>query len=174
MYEGSACQPWHEGRDLHRVPTPVATPAEYIISPAPAEYESEGQEQPRPQCPAAREANPAIIGAACNQRGHCERVRNDERDEAKIKHRGMDDHARVAKKRIQSPAILRSKKNALCGLECVCGDPVEVLIQLGEWILEEDVHSNKERHRDAGNSDDPGQELTVAVPFAQGNKRREG
>src|SRR5690349_5981543 len=141
MEESSACQPGHERRDLHRVPAPVTAPAEDIIRPPSPEYESEGEEQPCPQGPAACQANPAVVSATRDQCRDRERVRDDEGDEAKIEHRGMDDHARVTEKRIQSASVIRREQDAIGRSERIWLDSVEGLIQLCKGVLEKDIHT---------------------------------
>ena len=173
VQKSGAGQPGHEGRDLDRVPAPVAAPAENVISPAAAEHQAEGQEQPGPQGPAAGEAYPAIVGAACDQRGDGESVRDNEGDKSKIQHRGMDDHARMAQERVQSLPIGRGEQDAVRRLEGVRADPLKGLIKLRKRVLEKQVHAQEEGHGNARDHDHPRQEFAVAVPLAESHQRGE-
>ena len=109
MQKSSSGQPGHEGRDFDWVPSPVAAPAEHIISPTPAKQQPEREKEPGDQRPAARDTNPDIIFAPDCQRADGKAIGDNKADKAQIEHRRVDDHARVTQERIQPLPIAGAK-----------------------------------------------------------------
>jgi len=68
VQEGCAGEPGHEGGDLHRIPAPVTAPTQDIISPAPSQDQSQREEKPGHQRPAAGDADPAVVSTSGDQR----------------------------------------------------------------------------------------------------------
>ena len=173
--KGRTGQPGHEGGDFHRIPAPVTTPAQHIISPAPAQHQPQREEQPGHQRPAPGQSDPAVIGASGDQRGHRKGKRNDKGDEAQVKHGWVDDHARVAQQRVEAVAIRGSIQGGSNWLEHVRhhitarGSP-----QALEGILDENAQHEEEGQGDQRNHDHPGQKFAVTVPLAQRNCRSKG
>ena len=139
VQEGSAREPWHEGCDLNRIPAPVAAPSQNVVGPSSPKDQSQSQEEPRHQGPAASNPDPAIVASSGDQRRHGESIGDHEGHETQVQHRRMNDHSRVPKKRIQTLAVgrcrgVRTFGSKKCGcLHALRGDP-----DTGEWILEDD------------------------------------
>ena len=101
-------QPRHEARVLHRVPAPVAAPAQHGIGPVHAEKNAAGQKQPRHHRPDARDPDPLLAGVAHHQRAQRKRKRHREANIPEIKHRRMNHHLRVLQQGIEPVAIGRN------------------------------------------------------------------
>src|SRR4030095_14592443 len=65
-------EPGHEGRVLHRIPCPVAAPAQYVIAPPAADKETEGEEVPGDDGPAPGDGDPLLSRALDDQCRHRE------------------------------------------------------------------------------------------------------
>ena len=100
-----AGEPGKEGGVLHRIPHPVAAPAENVISPGGTQHDAGALEKPGDDGPAARGVNPAVAGRFRNQRRHGEGEGNREPHVAEIKHRRMNHHRPILQQRIQAHAV---------------------------------------------------------------------
>ena len=170
VQEGSAGQPGHEGRDLDRVPAPEATPTQHVVSPAAAKHETQREEQPGPQRPAAGEARPAVVGAPGDQRSNREGKGNHERDKTQVQHGRVDDHAWMPQERIKAAPVWGGESHAAGRLEGSRHNVTCHLPETGKRILEEDVHREEESQRYRGDHDHPGQKFAVTFPLTQGDR----
>src|SRR5437899_7312761 len=68
MQEGGARQPRHQRGIFHRVPSPVAAPAEHGIGPMRPEQNASALEAPGDHRPLARDVNPLLTRIAAQQR----------------------------------------------------------------------------------------------------------
>ena len=100
-----AGQPWHERSIFHRIPSPVAAPAENGIGPVRAEENADGQEAPGHHGPAAGDVDPFFAGIFHDERAQREREWHGEADVSQIQHGRVNDHFGILQKRIQSGAI---------------------------------------------------------------------
>ncbi len=98
-------EPRQTGGVFHRIPGPVATPAQLFVRPAHAEHVADGQKQEREQHPLARGDDPFVVEPAGYQRGHAERKRYRAPDEARVQRRRVDDHPVVLQQRVQALAV---------------------------------------------------------------------
>ncbi len=97
VQKGCADQPGHKAGVFHRVPAPVAAPAQHVVGPAPAQNQPDGEKQPGHQRPAAGGPNPGgLVGSTRNQGGHGKGIRNDKADKAQVQRGGMANHAGVS------------------------------------------------------------------------------
>ena len=113
MHQRRAHQPRHEGRVLHRVPEPPATPAQFVIRPPTAEHDADGQKAPRQRRPWPRPARPCGVELATDQRSDGKRECHREADITHIEHRRMDHHTRVLQQRVQITAFSRRRQQTL-------------------------------------------------------------
>ena len=70
-----------------------------------AEQLADAEKRPGGERPAARRDDPALVGAAREQRAHRERERDRQPDVAEIEHRRVGDHVRVLEARVESGAV---------------------------------------------------------------------
>ena len=112
VQEGGADEPRHQRGVLDRVPPPVAAPAELRVRPAGAEQDADPQEQPGDQREAAGGADPARVEPPGDQGADRERERDREEDVARVEHRRVDRHRRVAEQRVEPDALGRHRVEA--------------------------------------------------------------
>ena len=105
MQKGGGGQPGQQRRVLHRVPAPIAAPAEHVIRPPHAEQQPDRLDAPRRQHPAADGAQPAGIEPAGDHRGDGEGEGHGEAHVAHQQHRRMHQHAGVLQERVQAGAV---------------------------------------------------------------------
>ena len=105
MQKSRARQPGHQRGVLHRIPHPVAPPAQHRISPVRAQQNPHPLEAPGDHGPAARQVNPLLPRITAQQRGQRESKRDGETGVAGIQNRRMDDHLRILQQRIETIAI---------------------------------------------------------------------
>ncbi len=101
MQQRGCRQPGHEGRVLHRIPEPPATPAKLVIGPVAAERDTRGQAAPGNKgqatpARARRDRRPSIRAATAGE-GHRQP------DIAKIEERRMDRQRRILQQRSSGP-----------------------------------------------------------------------
>ena len=106
MQQHSCQQPRHQGGILHRVPAPVAAPAQHFIGPVAANENARPQESPGYECPFPGRFQPAIIlrvlpkGSCPVGKRHCQKgIANKDNG-------GMNGHPGVLQQWIQPYAIL--------------------------------------------------------------------
>jgi hypothetical protein len=80
-------EPRHQRGVLDRVPGVVAAPAHLLVGPVRAEELTDAERRPRDERPAAGGHNPALVGAAGEQRPHRESERHGEADVAEVEQR---------------------------------------------------------------------------------------
>src|SRR6266851_7941609 len=102
-------QPRHQGSILHRVPAPVASPAQHAIRPMRAQKNPTRQEQPRHHRPSPRNVDPLLSRIPHHQRPQRKRKRNRKSDITQVKHGRMDHHLRILQQRIQPKPIRRHR-----------------------------------------------------------------
>ena len=105
VQERRADQPRHQRRVLHRIPGPVAAPAELGVGPAGAEQDPDPEEEPGGERERPREPDPLRVQPPRDQRADRERERHREQRVARVQHRGVDHHARVAQQRVEPGAL---------------------------------------------------------------------
>ncbi len=153
MQERGPGQPRDQRRVLDRIPRPIAAPAELAVGPAGAEREADGEEDPGDEREAAGRADPARVELPGDQGADRERERDREEDVARVEHRRVHRHRRVAEQRRQPGALRRdrvggSERPALRPREEDAGD-----------------HQPDEEDRDAGEDRGrPRRHLAMAVP----------
>ena len=98
-------EPRHQRRVLDRVPRVVAAPADLDVRPVRAEQLADAEERPRGERPAARRDDPALVGAAREQRAHRERERDRQPDVAEVEQRRVREHVRVLQARHHAGAV---------------------------------------------------------------------
>ena len=146
VQEGGADQPGHERRVLHRVPAPVTAPAELLVGPARAEQQPDPQERPGDQREVARRPDPGGVELAADQRAHAERERDRPQHVARVEHRRVHRHVRVAQQRSEARALGRRR------------------VEMGEGLRLEDHQADEERAQRGQDRRRPGHDL--AVPAA--------
>src|SRR5438093_4523462 len=112
MEERGRGKPRQERGILHRVPRPVATPAELGVSPCSSQDDSDRERAPREEGPAASRREPALVELAGEQRGHRERERDRETYESGVEERGMHEHPGRLKERVQALTIGRNRRQS--------------------------------------------------------------
>ncbi len=105
MKKGGSSQPGHEASVFHRVPSPIAAPAQHGVGPVHPEEDAGGQKQPGHHRPAARDLDPLLAGVAHHQRSQSEGKRNREAHVAEVKQGRVNHHLRVLQERIQAVAV---------------------------------------------------------------------
>src|ERR1700733_6224217 len=105
VQEGGADEPGHQRSILDGIPPPVASPAEYGVSPVSAEKNSARQKSPRNHSPAASDVNPFLTGILHDQSAEREGEGDSESNVAEIKHRRVDHHLGILQEWIQSTAV---------------------------------------------------------------------
>ncbi len=136
MQEGGGGEPRQQTRVLDRIPAPEAAPAQFLVGPDHAEREAQRQEEPREHRPAAHGAEPRVVQVTGDQRGHPERERNGEADEAEVHGRRVDRHVEVLQQRIEPAAIGRRLRQ----------EGVERVVVDDHQEEEEHLHRADERH----------------------------
>ena len=99
MQERGRREPRHQRRVLDRVPRVVAAPADLLVRPVRAEQLADAERRPRDERPAPRRDEPALVGAAREQRADRERERHREADVAEVEQRRVREHVRVLEAR---------------------------------------------------------------------------
>ena len=92
---GGAGEPGQEGGVLHRVPGPVAAPAQSLVAPPGPEHDAQRQETPGHQGPAAGGGQPVLAQAAGGQGGDGEGEGHGEPHVAEVQHRRVEGHEDV-------------------------------------------------------------------------------
>ena len=102
-------EPRDEGGVFHRVPCPVAAPAELHVGPPAAEHDARGKHGPRRQREGPGHIRPCrLIGVPAAQRlGEGETAGDHEPAITEEQQRGMEDHAGVLEQGVQPVAVLR-------------------------------------------------------------------
>ncbi len=95
-------KPGQEGGIFYRVPAPISTPTEDIISPTPTEDQPHAQEYPGDQCPTAGGLNPVGREIAGGQGRHRKGEGDDHADKTQVQHGRVDNHAEVTQQGVQS------------------------------------------------------------------------
>src|SRR6185437_12035243 len=103
-------QPWHQRRIFHRIPSPVAAPAQNRISPMRTHKDADCQEQPRHHRPAPRNVDPLLTRIPHHQRAQRKRERNREAHIPQIQQRRVHHHLGILQQRIQSKSIRMSSR----------------------------------------------------------------
>ena len=154
MQERRAREPGHEGRVLHRIPGPVATPAEHVVAPPSTDEEAEGEEVPGHDGPAPGDGDPLVARAPHEESGHGKGEGDAEAREAQVEGHGVRDHAGVLEERIQAAPVGRNGRQALEGWG---GDA---------------HHEEKEGEDTQHDREDPGIELGLPAPVANDHDQR--
>ena len=99
-------KPGHQPGVLHRIPGPVAAPAQHIISPAHSQQQPQAQPQPGDEQPGAQWRGPIHLRFhdECCQR---KRKRHSQAHVADVHGRRMEDHARMPQQGIEALPIQR-------------------------------------------------------------------
>ncbi len=101
-------EPGHERRVLHRVPGPVAAPAELHVGPPPAQQDPDREEEPGEEHPAARAADPRVVQTPGDERRHREGEGDRQSHVAQVEARRVDHHRRVLEQRVEAPPVMRN------------------------------------------------------------------
>ena len=145
-------EPRHQRRVLDRIPGVVAAPADLDVRPVGADQLPDAEERPRGERPAARGDDPALVGAAGEERAHRERERNGEPDVAEVQERRVGEHVRVLEARDHPSAVHGRRLDA------------ERARDEAEHEREEDGDQPEDRHR-------PGDQLPRAAVEPHGEPR---
>ena len=97
---------------LHRIPEPVAAPAELVVRPPAAERDAAGEEGPGRRGPGPRPARPVLVEPSFEHRRARERERHREADVARVEHRRMDRERRVLQERVEIAPVGRRRIEA--------------------------------------------------------------
>ena len=115
MQEGGRRQPRNEGGVLHRIPGPVAAPAEHLVAPPRPQDHPDGQEAPGEQGPAPGLDEPALADPTGDQAGAGEGEGNGEADQPQIEERRMEgDQDVVLQERIGAGTVGRRRHRGRC------------------------------------------------------------
>ena len=109
MQERGRGEPRHQRRVLDRIPRVVAAPPDLDVRPVRAEQLPDAERRPREERPAARGDDPALVGAAGEQRAHAERERHGQPDVAEVEERRVREHVRVLQARVEARALGRRR-----------------------------------------------------------------
>ena len=137
-------EPGQEAGVLHRVPGPVAAPAQLDIGPPHAQRDADGEEEPRDQGPLPDGDDPAGVQPAAQQRRHGKGERDGDADVPEVEHRRVHDHADVLELRIEAAAVFGNER------------------QPRERIGGEQHHRDEEHHHRGGHAGHVGQQVGVA------------
>ena len=116
VQEGSAREPGQEAGVLHRIPCPVAAPAQFHVRPLAAHDDAQRQEDPGDERPATHGAHPLVAESLAEQRTYGKCKGDGHADIAQVEHDGMDDHPVVLQQRIEPLTVGRHKTDALEGV----------------------------------------------------------
>ena len=97
-------QPGHERGVLHRIPRPVAAPAQGPVRPPAAVQDAGGEEEPGGDRPPARQREPGAVEPAGHERGHREGERHDEADVARVEEERVHEHVGDLEEGVRAPA----------------------------------------------------------------------
>ena len=148
MQERGRREPREEGCVLHRVPRPVAAPAQYLVRPPGARHDAYGEERPRGHRPAPRRPNPLLVQLAAEQRADREREWHGQSDVAEVQHRRMKTHQGVIlQQRVGPRSIRRHRENLAERVHLRRKQPVK--------------EQPNESHHAPGERDEPGIRLPV-------------
>ena len=92
---GGPGQPGQERGVLHRIPRPVATPAQHVVGPPGPEDDAHRQATPGDQRPPTSLQQPALPEATSGQGGHRQGEGHGEPDVTQIEHRWVERHEHV-------------------------------------------------------------------------------
>ncbi len=106
-------QPRHEGRVLHRVPEPPATPAEFVVRPPAPQCDADGEKHPGHGGPGTRPPRPGRVELAPKQRSDRKGKGNRKADVTHVQHRRVNDHSGILQQRIQVTPVGRGRQQAL-------------------------------------------------------------
>ena len=159
MQKRRAAEPREQGSVLHRVPSPVAAPAEHVIGPRRAQHHAGALEQPRDQRPAACGENPGVARLPRDQRADGEGERHREADVAEVQHRRVDRHRRVLQQRAQAVAV-RHRRDQL------------VYRQHLERVGDEVVEHQEEGLNRGQHPDHPGHHVAMLAAVGEDYDRR--
>ena len=154
VQERGAGEPRHEGRVLHRVPRPVAAPAQHVIAPPAADQQAEREEVPGHDRPAPGDRDPLVAGPPDDERGHREGERHREAGEAQVERHRMGDHPRVLEQRIEAAAVRGHRREPLEG-------------RSGDRHHQQEERGEAEHHREH-----PRVELGLGAPVAADHDQR--
>ena len=99
-------EPGEQRGVFDRIPGPVATPAEFDVSPLRAQDDADGEEKPGEQRPSPRGVDPVIIPASGGQCADHHGERNREAGIAEEQQRRMGDHRGILKHGIQPVSVV--------------------------------------------------------------------
>ncbi len=131
-------EPGHERRVLHRVPTPVAAPAEHLVAPPRAEDDPDGEEAPRDQRRPADVGEPPLAETAGDERRDRERERDGHADVPEVEHRRVERHERV---------VLEQRVRARPSRGVIPGTSVNGFAATAMKHEEEQRHAEPDDHR---------------------------
>ncbi len=112
MQERGRRQPRQERRVLHRIPSPVAAPAELDVRPPHSEHDADREEEPGDERPSSHDGKPLVVELAGEQRRDGKRERNGRRDVTQIQIGRMERHSRILKLRIHPATVDRREIEA--------------------------------------------------------------
>ncbi len=170
MQKSRSCQPWHEGRNFHRIPSPISAPPQHIVSPTTAKNQTQRKEKPGPQGPPSGNPNPAVIASSGDQGCNGKGKGHHEGDKSKIEHGRVDDHSRVPQQGVQSISVSWDKGHAVGRLKCGWKYfPANSLPQSGKWVFKENVQCKKKAQSNHTDQDHPGQKCSISPPITPHN-----
>ncbi len=152
VQERGAGQPGHQRGVLHRIPGPVAAPAQLDVGPVGTEQHAGAQRGPGEQRPAPSGAEPDVAGAAGDQCGDGEGEGDRECDVADVQRRRVDHHPVVLELRVEADAVGAHRAGR-------------------ERRLDEVQQGTEEDDGHAEDGDDPGHQGAVLVPVAPDRDR---
>ena len=156
MEERGGREPRERARVLHRIPTPPAAPAQFLVGPDHPESQAEREEEPGKHRPAADGAEPRVVQVAGNQRRHAERKRNRQTHQPRVERRRMDHHVRVLQQWVE-PAPIRRRLQQIGG----------------ERVVVQDHHAQEEHLHHGDGRDDVRDQLAVPLPVRVDGDRAE-
>ncbi len=102
MDERGPGEPGEQRGILHRVPEPIAAPAEHVIGPPRAERDATGEKGPGGERPGSHPAPPGGIDPSLDEGSHREGEGNGEADIARIEDGRMEGEARILEQRVHA------------------------------------------------------------------------
>ena len=113
MNQGGDCKPRDQRAVLHGVPIPIATPAEFLISPISAHENADSKHDPTEKRPRPGVADPGGVHPTAQQRRGSQGERNRAGGVAEEHHRRVQQHRRVLQRRAQPSAIKGDREAGL-------------------------------------------------------------
>ena len=165
--QGQGREPGHQGGVLHRVPAPVAAPAEGLVGPVAAEHDGGAEAAQGQQHPRQRNLGPLVVTLHPERGdGKCERHRR--RGVADEHDRRMDHHPRVLQQRVHALPVHRRQgcRQSLVEAERVLSDQQQDQRQQGQVVDHHDPRLVRARKLHQGQAEehppeDPQQEAAL-------------